>query len=255
MPIRLVTFDALYTLLEPRAPVAVQYADLFRPYLGSLDPAAIRAAFKPAFKRAQITAPNAPEHFWTAVLRETALAAGADPAALAASLPALVPAALHRFSSREGYTLYDDTLPALEKLRGMGVMTGLVSNADARILDALADLGAAHLLNPILLGERDGPPKPAMALFHRAAVRAGVEHFGEVLHVGDEFENDYNAAWNASVPAVLLRRPGADAAAHREDEAPDAQLAETVASLDEVVTHVELANKPPRPPRRQRRWE
>lgn len=47
MPIRLVTFDALYTLLEPRAPIAVQYADLFRPYLGPLDPVAIHAAFKP----------------------------------------------------------------------------------------------------------------------------------------------------------------------------------------------------------------
>jgi hypothetical protein len=64
MAIRLVTFDALYTLLEPRAPIAVQYADVFRPYLGPLNPADIHAAFKsgpPPPVRPSLT-PHSPEH-------------------------------------------------------------------------------------------------------------------------------------------------------------------------------------------------
>ena len=46
MAIRLVTFDALHTLVTPRLPVYVQYAQTFEPYLGALDPAALKSAFK-----------------------------------------------------------------------------------------------------------------------------------------------------------------------------------------------------------------
>lgn len=44
--IRLVSFDALYTLLTPRLPVYVQYAQTFEPYLGALQPAYIKVSFK-----------------------------------------------------------------------------------------------------------------------------------------------------------------------------------------------------------------
>jgi hypothetical protein len=44
--IRLVTFDALYTLLTPRLPIHVQYAQTFAPFLGELEPESIRRSFK-----------------------------------------------------------------------------------------------------------------------------------------------------------------------------------------------------------------
>ena len=44
--IRLVTFDALHTLITPRKPIHVQYATEFRPYLGNLPPDAIARSFK-----------------------------------------------------------------------------------------------------------------------------------------------------------------------------------------------------------------
>ena len=46
MAIRLVLFDAFSTLLTPRLPVYVQYAETFEPFLGALDPAALRTSFK-----------------------------------------------------------------------------------------------------------------------------------------------------------------------------------------------------------------
>lgn len=46
MAIRLVTFDALHTLVTPRLPVYVQYAQTFEPYLGAMDPVALKRAFK-----------------------------------------------------------------------------------------------------------------------------------------------------------------------------------------------------------------
>jgi hypothetical protein len=45
-PIRLVTFDALHTLITPRKPIYVQYSEVFTPYLGALDPDALSKSFK-----------------------------------------------------------------------------------------------------------------------------------------------------------------------------------------------------------------
>lgn len=42
----LVLFDALHTLVKPRAPVFLQYAHVFEPHLGKLSPDAIKSSFK-----------------------------------------------------------------------------------------------------------------------------------------------------------------------------------------------------------------
>ena len=44
--IRLVTFDALHTLITPRKPIHLQYSEVFSPYLGTLPPDAIARSFK-----------------------------------------------------------------------------------------------------------------------------------------------------------------------------------------------------------------
>jgi hypothetical protein len=44
--IRLVTFDALHTLITPRVPVYVQYSQVFTPYIGTLPPESIKRSFK-----------------------------------------------------------------------------------------------------------------------------------------------------------------------------------------------------------------
>ena len=44
--IRLVTFDALHTIITPRYPIYVQYSQVFAPYVGILPPDAIKRSFK-----------------------------------------------------------------------------------------------------------------------------------------------------------------------------------------------------------------
>jgi hypothetical protein len=46
MRVKLVLFDALYTIVKPRAPIHVQYAQVFEPYLGTVDPTKVKTAFK-----------------------------------------------------------------------------------------------------------------------------------------------------------------------------------------------------------------
>lgn len=46
MAIRLVTFDALHTIITPRLPIHIQYSQTFAPYLGILEPDSIKRSFK-----------------------------------------------------------------------------------------------------------------------------------------------------------------------------------------------------------------
>lgn len=46
MRVKLILFDALYTIVKPRAPIHIQYAQVFEPYLGTVDPMRVKAAFK-----------------------------------------------------------------------------------------------------------------------------------------------------------------------------------------------------------------
>jgi hypothetical protein len=46
MAIRLVSFDALFTILAPRLPIYVQYSQTFAPYLGELEPESLKDSFK-----------------------------------------------------------------------------------------------------------------------------------------------------------------------------------------------------------------
>jgi hypothetical protein len=48
--------------------------------------------------------------WWSEVISRTAVGAGADPGAVERHLGTIVPHLMKRFSSREGYRLFDDTL-------------------------------------------------------------------------------------------------------------------------------------------------
>lgn len=43
--IRLITFDALHTIITPRHPIHVQYSQVFAPFLGVLPPESIKKSF------------------------------------------------------------------------------------------------------------------------------------------------------------------------------------------------------------------
>ncbi|PAV18692.1 HAD hydrolase subfamily IA REG-2 [Pyrrhoderma noxium] len=239
--ISLVTFDALFTLLKPRAPLHVQYADVFRPSLGSLNPDDIKSSFKQALKNAQQQQPayrDGHEDFWSLVIRQTAIGAGANPSDVSKHMDSIVPRLLKRFSSREGYALYDDVLPTLKALNEMGVKTALVSNADSRILSALDDLEALHYLRPALASDIEGIEKPQREIFLRACSRANCSP-EETLHVGDELESDYFGASNAGLRALLLRRPGEETRDEDDLEMQRRQSVRRIETLEDVVRFVE----------------
>jgi len=242
--IRLVIFDAFGTILAPRLPVYVQYSQTFAPYLGVLDPDALKSAFRVAFKQLQTEKPNyesGAEGWWGEVIKRTAIGAGADPQAVDKSLHEIVPRLMKRFSSREGYKAFHDSLPTLERLQAINIKSALISNADSRMRLVLDDLSLTPHLSTVLISEEEGVEKPAKELFARACERVGVG-LDEVVHVGDELDADWRGATRAGLQALLVRRPGLEGEEERKEDGEDLTGVDVVSSLLEVVDWVQRTN-------------
>ncbi|KAF5316871.1 hypothetical protein D9611_003975 [Ephemerocybe angulata] len=258
--IRLVTFDILHTLIVPRQPIHVQYAEVFKPYLGALKPDDVKSSFKAALKAVQKELPayqhGAPA-WWSEVIKRTALGAGADPQRLSSSLDAIVPTLLHRFSSREGYKAFPDAIPTILALQNSGVQVGIISNGDSRFSEmnsylqtgkelifaqgsVLQDLGFPQTVNPVALSEEVGMEKPDRAIFDWTLRKYNSDHPnervdpGSCLHVGDELECDFHGATQAGFHAVLLRRPGPEGEQAHKEEGEELKSVRVIQGLQEV---------------------
>ena len=160
----------------------------------------------------------------------------------------LAPKLIHRFNSNEGYTLYDDVLPLLRKLRGRPtttsnderVVVGVITNSDDRTSDILTSLDVR--VNALRYGGEAAPQrtedcdidftvlsydvgveKPDKRIFEAAegmipavlqsraggsGMEAGSESW-EKVYVGDEYAKDVVGALDAGWNAVLVdREPG-----------------------------------------------
>ncbi|KAL1745694.1 HAD-like domain-containing protein [Schizophyllum fasciatum] len=235
--IRLVTFDALHTLITPRAPIHVQYSNTFAPYLGVLDPDALKRSFKAALKdvhQSDLTYAKGSQTWWGEVIKRTALDAGADPRDVDEHLSEIVPRLLKVFSSREGYKAFDDALPQVSRLKELNISTAVVSNADSRMHMAIRDLELSPFLGPIVLSEETKVAKPSPEIFLQAMHRVDPSiKPGECLHVGDELEADYRGATAAGLHALLLRRP-VDTEAHIE-HGEDLTGVPTIEGLQDIL--------------------
>lgn len=95
------------------------------------------------------------------------------------------------------------TRPALEELREAGYRLAVISNADGRVEDLLAEVGLDDLFEFVMDSEVEGVAKPDPEIFLRATRRMGVEP-GESLYVGDLYPVDVVGARGAGMEAVLL---------------------------------------------------
>ncbi|CAE6356677.1 unnamed protein product [Rhizoctonia solani] len=190
--------------------------------VGALDPVSLKGSFKTALRQVQHERPaygngktgpadsDAVRSWWKEVVGKTALGAGADPQRTEEHLDEAVTELLHIFSSKEGYKLSDGALQTITALNTeLGVRTGLVSNCDSRILDALRDLQVTNQLEPMVLSEFEKFEKPDARMWQVACQRAGIE-VGEAAHVGDEFDADVLGATRAGAKAIWYRPPGQD---------------------------------------------
>ncbi|KAL0956525.1 hypothetical protein HGRIS_002666 [Hohenbuehelia grisea] len=260
--IRLVTFDLLFTLVAPRKPVHIQYAEIFAPYLGTLNPTLLKSSFKSALRQVRVERPafvQGTSTWWGEVIRRTALGGGADEQKLNQHLPEIVPALLHRFSSREGYRAYEDVLPTLKTLRNsLRIPVAVVSNADNRMRSVTKDLELFPFFDAFVLSDEAQVEKPSSQIYRlgleqcnasRSASSSSMDSpisLSETLHIGDELDADYQGAREAGMQALLLRRPDPEDTNPNIDTATeDLRDVMSVRNLTEVVDWIRKRNALP----------
>ncbi len=116
------------------------------------------------------------------------------------------------FAERQRVTLFDDALPALERLAARYPLVA-VSNGNAD----LAAIGLGRYFVGAVSAQTFGIAKPDARIFHEGVRRAGTDA-GPVLHVGDDARLDVAGALGAGLQAAWVVRGGTPAVA--EPEAP-----------------------------------
>jgi len=244
--IRLITFDALHTIITPRQPIHVQYSQVFAPFLGVLPPESIKKSFKNALKEVQVERPSydkGAKQWWSDVVRRTAIGAGGSKHALDENLSDIVETLMTRFSSREGYKAFDDAISTIRDLHDQhGIRTAVVSNGDYRIRKVLKDLSFPDSLQPVVLSE-EGIEKPSKQIFMKALelingdmrTKSTIQP-EECLHIGDELICDYNGAIAAGFNALLLRREGPDGHHEHKEIDEDISRVAVIHNLRDVIS-------------------
>lgn len=153
------------------------------------------------------------------------------------------------FSDISSYALFDDVLPALQRLEAEGYRLGLISNFEEWLEEMLVELEIGDLFEVRIVSGAEGVEKPDPRIYELALERAGADPRAAV-HVGDSPAMDAEPAAAAGMEAVLLDRLG------RYRGRPGT----VISSLDELAGVVsDLPREPhdprvpPARPRRRRR--
>ena len=97
----------------------------------------------------------------------------------------------------------DDVVPALNRLRAMGLRLVVISNANGTLQRCVDRVGLGACLDTVVDSHLEGVEKPDPRLFHLALARAGARA-DSAIHVGDIYNADVVGARRAGLRPVLL---------------------------------------------------
>ncbi len=202
--VRAVFFDAVGTLLFPEPSAPVVYAEAALRHGLPISAGAVRERFIAAFRREEeadaanewSTCEARERDRWRAIVAET-LAGVADPDACFQHL-------FRHYAQPSAWRVNPDAAELLASLQARGLVLGIGSNYDARLLSVLAGFPElAPLADRVVVSAAVGERKPGLGFFRDVRRVANCEP-SEVLFVGDDVENDYAGATAAGMHAVLL---------------------------------------------------
>ena len=111
------------------------------------------------------------------------------------------------FREKSNWRIYEDVIESeiLETLKERGVVLGVISNWDSRLISILKNIGLAHYFDFILPSALVGSAKPDKKIFEEALRRSRVEP-NEACHIGDEMRTDVVGAEGVGIHPILLDR-------------------------------------------------
>lgn len=125
------------------------------------------------------------------------------------------------------WSVYDDVMPAFDRLRASGVGVGLISNWDRRLPALIDGLGLSGHVTTVITSAEVGLRKPDPRIFELACARMGVDP-DRAVHVGDHMYADVVGARSVGIRPVLIDR-------HCGDQP---EYTPFIRSLDELETAI-----------------
>lgn len=226
----LITFDAYGTLIVPSQSVGRWYREVLN---SACDmrirlprPKLFTAAFTKAYAdRAKAhpcfgaTSGMTAREWWFEVVRQTYLSTESLTTLDREEIESLLPQVFEElyvnvFSSADGWSVSEDALYVLDKLRGWrdqgaGPRLGVLSNFDDRLPTILKELGLLAYFDLVVTSQETRAEKPDRAIFDAALARAAAGAVpvsaATAYHVGDSLERDVAGAVGAGWTAMRFR--------------------------------------------------
>jgi len=114
-----------------------------------------------------------------------------------------------QFGRIDRWRVYDDVLPAFQRLRDRGLKLGIISNWDRRLVRLMDGLEIAPLLDSVISSADVGLRKPDPRIFELACEELDVAP-EDAAHVGDHHYADVLGARAVGMHAVLIDRHGGE---------------------------------------------
>ena len=118
-------------------------------------------------------------------------------------LDACFEALWNTFRNGDVWSCEPETAEVIASFRQRGIVQAVASNFDARLHGVVATLPPLHGLNPIVISSQVGWRKPAPQFFAHLIDVLQLPA-GDILFVGDDRGNDYDAAVAAGMRALLV---------------------------------------------------
>ncbi len=109
------------------------------------------------------------------------------------------------FGRSDRWRAYEDVVPTITRLKGRGMLIGVISNWDGRLTGLLDALGLGVLLDTVVSSADVGLHKPDPRIFELACARLGIAP-REAVHVGDHHYADVLGASSVGMTPVLIDR-------------------------------------------------
>jgi putative hydrolase of the HAD superfamily len=201
--IQAIVYDAVGTLIHVQPSVASIYADIGRRFGSRLDAGEIGRRFRAAFARQdrldqdagwRTSGPREKER-WRQIVAEV-LDDVADPGCFAALFDT--------FAKPQTWRCDADAVDVLAHFHERGIRQAMASNFDSRLRGIIETMPIAPYLESTIISSEIGWRKPAPEFFAHVAesLRLPAE---AILFVGDDRVNDYEAASEAGMRAVLVK--------------------------------------------------
>lgn len=109
------------------------------------------------------------------------------------------------FESAAPWFVYADVPATLQRWHDLGITLGIISNFDSRIYAVLRSLQLTPYFSSITISTEVGVAKPDRQIFAVALQKHDCPAHA-AIHIGDSFEEDYQAANTAGLRGIWLRR-------------------------------------------------